>query len=134
MLQVISLTVSVIALVTCFCACIFAAIHLFFLYTMNCEPENVLNASCECRTPFGLSIRSNNITESSSRIYKYLDLNCPEVHNILTILLIASLATNCIGGVLVVWYVYLHWSSRYSYVYSQVKTNENKPIIISNKL
>uniref|UniRef100_A0A1B6E950 Sarcospan n=1 Tax=Clastoptera arizonana TaxID=38151 RepID=A0A1B6E950_9HEMI len=127
--KVVSLTVSAVALVTGFCACIFAAIHLFFLYTMTCVPENVLSENCEC-----YSVISNNITESSSRIYKYLDLNCLEVHNILSILIIASLATNLIGGILEILYVYLHWSSRYSYVYSQVKTSDNKPMIIANKL
>ncbi|KAL1131100.1 hypothetical protein AAG570_012337, partial [Ranatra chinensis] len=118
--KVISVIASIGAAAACFCASVFAAVHLVWLYGMTCEPANVLNASCHCR--------------SHSRVVSYVDLNCPEVWNILSILLIASTAANAIAGVLASWYVYLHWSSRYSYLYSQVRTNDNRPIIITNKM
>jgi hypothetical protein len=119
-LQVISVCVAVIAGVTCFCACVFALLHLIFLTSMECEPAHVLNATCLC--------------QDGQRTYEYTDLNCLEVGNILTILLIGSCATNSIGGVVATWYVFLHWSSRYSYLYSEVKTSDNKPIVFSNKI
>lgn len=119
-LKVMSVCVAVVAGVTCFCACIFALLHLIFLTSMECEPAHVLNATCIC--------------QDGQRVYQYTDLNCLEVGNILTILLIGSCATNSIGGVLATWYVFLHWSSRYSYLYSEVQTSDNKPIVFSNKL
>jgi hypothetical protein len=120
LLQVMSVCFAVVAAVTCFCACVFALLHLVFLTSMTCEPAHVLNATCIC--------------QDMQRTYHYTDLNCPEVGNILTILLIGSCATNSIGGVLATWYVFLHWSSRYSYLYSEVKTSDSKPIVFSNKL
>ena len=115
-----SVCFAVVAAATCFCACVFALLHLVFLTSMTCEPAHVLNATCVC--------------QDVQRTYHYTDLNCPEVGNILTILLIGSCAANSIGGVLATWYVFLHWSSRYSYLYSEVKTSDNKPIVFSNKL
>ncbi|XP_069692287.1 sarcospan [Periplaneta americana] len=119
-LKVMSVFLAVVAGVTCFCACVFALLHLVFLSSMTCEPAHVLNATCVC--------------QDGQRTYHYTDLNCPEVGNILTILLIGSCATNGIGGILATWYVFLHWSSRYAYLYSEVKTNENKPIVFFNKM
>ena len=115
-----SVCFAVVAAATCFCACVFALLHLVFLTSMTCEPAHVLNVTCVC--------------QDVQRTYHYTDLNCPEVGNILTILLIGSCAANSIGGVLATWYVFLHWSSRYSYLYSEVKTSDNKPIVFSNKL
>ena len=120
LLQAMSVCFAVVAAVTCFCACVFALLHLVFLTSMTCELAHVLNATCVC--------------QDLQRTYHYTDLNCLEVGNILTILLIGSCAANSIGGVLVMWYVFLHWSSRYSYLYSEVKTSDYKPIVFSNKL
>ncbi|KAG8311422.1 hypothetical protein J6590_043340 [Homalodisca vitripennis] len=120
--KVTSLTVSVIAGVGCFCAVMFAVIHLLSLQKMVCEAELDV---CICRT--------NNTSYLEERPYP--DLSCPEVENMLTLLLVTSASVNCLGGILVAWYLYLHWSSRYSYVYSQVRTNEiNRPMVITNKL
>ncbi|XP_021941559.1 sarcospan isoform X2 [Zootermopsis nevadensis] len=118
--KVISVCMAVVAGVTCFCACVFALLHLIFLTSMTCEPAHVLNATCVC--------------QDVQRTYHYADLNCPEVGNILTILLIGSCAANSIGGILATWYVFLHWSSRYTYLYSEVQNSDNKPIMFSNKL
>ncbi|XP_014252299.1 uncharacterized protein LOC106668249 isoform X2 [Cimex lectularius] len=119
-LPVISVICSLIAAIVSIMAAGFAIVHLVKLYRMVCEPANVLNASCICR--------------SSTQVMFYLDLNCLEVWNILSILLIASTATNAIAGVLSSWYVLLHWSSRTLYTYSQVRTNENRPIIVTNNM
>ncbi|XP_014252295.1 sarcospan isoform X1 [Cimex lectularius] len=118
--RVISVICSLIAAIVSIMAAGFAIVHLVKLYRMVCEPANVLNASCICR--------------SSTQVMFYLDLNCLEVWNILSILLIASTATNAIAGVLSSWYVLLHWSSRTLYTYSQVRTNENRPIIVTNNM
>lgn len=132
--KVVSIVVSVVAVVACFCACVFAVLHMVFLYPMNCEPANVLNAVCICRSIQDDSENPENVLNVTARTFKYPDLNCPEVRNILPILLIGSAAANGIGGILVAWYLYLHWSSRYEYIYSQVRTNDNRPIVISNKM
>lgn len=104
---------------------------MIFLKRASCEPTNILNSTCVCRSVSD----SENITDITAKVYRYSDLNCIEdVQSILSVLLIGSTAANFLGGLTIAWYVYLHWSSRYSYVYSQVKTNENKPIIITNKI
>lgn len=92
---------------------------------MTCTPMDKLNETCVCK-----------MDESSTlpiKSYHYLDLSCPEV-NILSVLLIFSCVTNAIAGIISLWYVYLHWSSRYMYTYSKVRTknNNNTPIIIGN--
>ncbi|RZF46392.1 hypothetical protein LSTR_LSTR007925 [Laodelphax striatellus] len=128
--KTISLVVSIAAGGTCFCAGAFAFLHLLFLSRAVCEPMNVLNATCVCRSVAD----SENVLDITAKVSRYQDLNCPEVENILSVLLIGSSAANLLGGLLVAWYVYLHWSSRYAYIYSQVKTGDDKPIIITNKV
>lgn len=62
---------------------------------------------------------------------RYMDLNCPEVENILTILLIFSCTCNGLGALVAGWYSYLHWSTRYRRPkYTQVRTNT---IAMNNK-
>ncbi|XP_066995201.1 sarcospan [Anabrus simplex] len=128
--KVISVTFAVLAAFACFCACVFALLHLVFLARMSCEPAHVLNATCICRSG-GEETAANGTTQ---RMYHYADLNCPEVENILTVILIGSCAANGIAGVLATWYVFLHWNSRYTYMYSEVKTNENNPVVIPNRM
>ncbi|XP_022199782.2 uncharacterized protein LOC111056699 isoform X2 [Nilaparvata lugens] len=130
--KTISVVVSIAAGGTCFCAGAFAALHLVFLSRAACEPMNVLNATCVCRARAAPD--TENVLDITAKVTRYQDLNCPEVENILTVLLMGSAAANLLGGVLVAWYVYLHWSSRYAYIYSQVKTGDDKPIIITNKV
>ncbi|KAK4876933.1 hypothetical protein RN001_009439 [Aquatica leii] len=128
--KILSIFLSVTAGATCLTACIFAVIHLISLSTMTCAPLNQLNATCFCKvgsindTALPLPVKS----------YHYSDLSCPEVNNILSILVIFSSGTNGIGGVISIWYVYLHWISRYSYNYSKVRIEENrpKPVLISS--
>ncbi|XP_054275808.1 sarcospan-like [Macrosteles quadrilineatus] len=122
--KVVSVTVSALAAIGCFCAATFALIHLLSLQRMTCEPADSLTSICVCRT--------NNTNYVDERLYP--DLSCPKVQNILTFLLTTSASFNLVGGVIATWYLYLHWSSRYSYVYSQVRTNEHRPMVISNKL
>ncbi|KAJ9586794.1 hypothetical protein L9F63_019614, partial [Diploptera punctata] len=118
-LKAVSVFLSVLAAVTCFCACVFALLHLTFLSSMTCDPAHVLHSTCVC--------------QDTQRVYRYSDLNCPEVENILTILLIGSCAANGIGGILTVWYVFLHWTSQYTHTYSQVQTNDNKQTVLYSK-
>lgn len=87
---------------------------------MSCNPVDTIDPTCVCQ---------NNSTGTS---YHYIDLSCLEVENILTILVIFSCSCNLIAGVLEVWYVYLHWASRYVYTYSKVRTNEEIPTILTN--
>lgn len=90
---------------------------------MLCTPMDKLNETCVCK--------ANDDDNMLIKSYHYVDLSCPEL-DILSILLIFSCVTNFIAGVISLWYVYLHWSSRYMYTYSKVKTKNNTPVIISN--
>ncbi|KAK9752295.1 hypothetical protein QE152_g4304 [Popillia japonica] len=123
--KVITIFLSTLAAITCLTACTFAVIHLLCLSAMECEPLVDLNDTCHCR-----------ITSKSSlapvKAYHYLDLQCTEVRNVLTMLLIFSSVANAIGGLLSIWYIYLYWASRYMYTYSKVRTKDNAPIVISN--
>lgn len=117
---------STVAGTACFVSCAFAIVHLVSLSIMNCTPANDLNSTCLCKAASG----SNGTALITS--YHYVDLSCPEVDNILTILLIFSSATNGIAGVFAMWYVYLHWASRYTYTYSKVRTKSDTPVVFSN--
>lgn len=121
-LKVLSVTLSTLSAVATFTASAFAIIHLVSLYTMTCSPPDQLDTTCICT--------KNDTTPIQS--YHYVDLSCPEVDNILTILIILSCAANLIVGVLEVWYVYLHWASRYVYTYSKVRTENNQPTVLQN--
>lgn len=72
---------------------------------------------------------------------RYVDLNCPEVESILTILLIFSSTCNGLGALVAAWYSYLHWSTRQKRPkYMQVRSNtistsnaySSRPIYKSN--
>nr|CAD7590208.1 unnamed protein product [Timema genevievae] len=126
-IKALSVLLSVVAGCACFCASVFSLLHLIFLSQMSCQPPHALYSTCVCRTVQAL------VNETVPRVYHYTDLNCGEV-GILVVLLIGSCAANGIGGILATWYVFLHWSSRYTYLYSEVKTNDNKPIVITNKM
>ncbi|KAK5642347.1 hypothetical protein RI129_008514 [Pyrocoelia pectoralis] len=127
-LKILSVFLSIVAGAACLTICVFAVIHLISLSTMTCTPLNQLNATCLCKLDV-----SNN-TSLPVKSYHYVDLSCPEVTSILSILMIFSCGTNAIGGILSLWYVYLHWVSRYSCNYSKVRMEDcrPKPILVSN--
>ncbi|XP_076385396.1 uncharacterized protein LOC100882553 isoform X3 [Megachile rotundata] len=115
--KVISVSLAILATVTCSIACVFSAIHLVRLMGLECNPARVLHAACVCRPREDTS----NSTEAAVR---YMDLNCPEVESILTILLIFSSTCNALGAVVAGWYTYLHWSTRHKRPkYMQVRTS-----------
>lgn len=128
-LQVTSIFLSTVAGAVCLIACAFAIIHLTFLYTMYCAPFNELNSTCFCQLD-----GKNNSTTVTSKSFHYVDLSCPEVNHILSILIIFSCGTNGISSIIAIWYVYLHWVSRYSYTFSKVKTKRKRPIVINNSI
>ncbi|XP_031366246.1 uncharacterized protein LOC116185614 isoform X3 [Apis dorsata] len=115
--KVTSVFLAILATVTCSIACVFSAIHLARLMGLECNPARVLNATCVCKPRESAS----NSTETAVR---YIDLNCPEVESILTILLIFSSTCNALGAIVTGWYTYLHWSTRNKRPkYMQVRTN-----------
>lgn len=120
----LSIFLGVVSGAACLTSSAFAVIHLISLSVMTCTPMHKLNETCIC------------IPDSNSTLliksYHYLDLSCPEVDNILNVLLIFSCVTNFIAGVISLWYVYLHWTSRYLYSYSKVRTKTDSPIVISS--
>jgi len=124
--KALSIFLSTVAGAACLTACAFAIVHLISLSTMSCAPLDQLNATCFCQ------VESANDTSLPVKSYHYIDLNCPEVDHILSVLVIFSCGTNAIGGITALWYVYLHWASRYGYTYSKVRTEENRPVVISN--
>ncbi|XP_011882855.1 PREDICTED: uncharacterized protein LOC105570338 isoform X2 [Vollenhovia emeryi] len=115
--KVVSVFLAVLATIACMSACVFSAIHLSRLMGLECTPARVLNATCVCR-PRGES------PDSLEGAVRYIDLNCPEVESILTILLIFSCTCNGLGALVAGWYSYLHWSTRYQRPkYTKVRTN-----------
>ncbi|KRT84803.1 hypothetical protein AMK59_2077 [Oryctes borbonicus] len=123
--KVISIFLSTLAAITCLTACTFGIIHILCLSAMECETPADLTGTCLCR------IETKN-SLAPVKTYHYMDLQCTEVRNVLTMLLIFSSVANGIGGIFSVWYIYLYWSSRYMYTYSKVRTKDNAPVIISN--
>lgn len=131
--KIFSLFLAFLATIACIIACVSSAIHLSRLMGLECTPARVLNATCVCRP-------RDEPADSLEGAVRYMDLNCPEVENVLTILLIFSCACNGLGALVVGWYAYLHWgrkSKRPKYV--QVRTNTiprnnplNRPIYKSN--
>lgn len=108
---------AILATVTCSIACVFSAIHLARLMGLECNPARVLNATCVCKP-------RENASNSTETAVRYIDLNCPEVESILTILLIFSSTCNALGAMVTGWYTYLHWSTRHKRPkYMQVRTN-----------
>ncbi|XP_011629556.1 uncharacterized protein LOC105422035 isoform X2 [Pogonomyrmex barbatus] len=115
--KLVSVFLAILATIACVSACIFSAMHLSRLMRLECTPARVLNATCVCR-PRG------EPSDSLEGVVRYMDLNCPEVENILTILLIFSCTCNGLGALVAGWYSYLHWSTRYKRPkYTQVRTN-----------
>lgn len=123
-MQITSIVLSTIAGAVCLICCAFAIIHIVSLSSMTCTPLDTLNSTCFCE--------SSNNTSLPIKSYHYIDLSCPEVQNILTILTIFACATSALGGLVAIWYVYLHWASRYNYTYSKVRTEDNLPVIFQN--
>lgn len=118
--KVISVLLATLATVTCSIACVFSAIHLARLIGLECNPARVLNATCVCKP-------RENATNSTETAVRYMDLNCPEVESILTILLIFSSTCNAFGTLVAGWYTYLHWSTRHKRPkYMQVRTNSTR--------
>ncbi|KAL0116240.1 hypothetical protein PUN28_011226 [Cardiocondyla obscurior] len=115
--KVVSIFLTILTTIACVSACVFSAMHLSRLMGLECTPARVLNATCVCR-PRG------EPPDSFEDAVRYIDLNCPEVESILTILLIFSCTCNGLGALVAGWYSYLHWSTRYKRPkYTQVRTN-----------
>ncbi|XP_023289706.1 uncharacterized protein LOC105699130 isoform X2 [Orussus abietinus] len=132
--KVISVFLASLASIACFVACIASALHLARLTGLECIPARVLNATCACR------VKNETMDSTSEPVLRYVDLNCPEVESILTILLIFSASSNGLGAIVAGWYCYLHWSTRNKRPkYVQVRTNPsstnnfvNRPIYNPN--
>ncbi|XP_025832540.1 sarcospan isoform X2 [Agrilus planipennis] len=129
--KVFSIILTTISGAVCLIAAAFAIIHLVSLSVMVCSPPNQSNSTCFCKVTID-SYHYNQSVSPLIKSYHYMDLTCPEVDNVLTILLICSGIVNAISAIIALWYVYLHWASRYYYTYSKVRTKENKPIILTN--
>ncbi|RLU19137.1 hypothetical protein DMN91_009495 [Ooceraea biroi] len=123
--KMVSVFLAFMATVACISACASSAMHLSRLMGLECTPARVLNATCVCRP-------RDKPPDSFEGAVRYVDLNCPEVENILTILLIFSCTCNGLGALIAGWYAYLHWSRRHKRPkYMQVRTNtipRNNPL------
>ncbi|KAK0081568.1 hypothetical protein PV325_011933 [Microctonus aethiopoides] len=100
--KIISILLVILAIITSVIAFVSSTVHLIKLSGLECSPPRVRNATCACR------IRSE-IASPSEPVLKYIDLSCPEVEGIFTILLIFSAACNAFGTFIAGWYCYLHW-------------------------
>ncbi|XP_034947734.1 uncharacterized protein [Chelonus insularis] len=103
--KIISVLLAVVATITCLVACVTSAMHLIKLNGLECTPARVRNATCACRP-------RSELASPADPVLKYVDLNCPEVEGVLTILLLFSSTCNAIGAIIAGWYCYLHWSTR----------------------
>ncbi|XP_063245222.1 sarcospan [Bacillus rossius redtenbacheri] len=125
-MKVFSVFLSVVAGCACFCACVFSLLHLVFLSQMDCRPPpRSLSNACVCSA-------GSEAAVEPERVYHYTDLNCGDL-GVLSVLLVGSCAANGIGGILAMWYVFLHWSSRYAFLYAEVRADADSPGVISNK-
>lgn len=123
-IKIFSILLSLIATAASFIASVFALIHILMLTAMTCELKIQLNETCLCQ------LHSN--TSYPIKTYHYADLKCDDVDNLFTILLIFSCVVNTLGGIIALWYVYLHCSTRYTYMYSKVRTRDSKTITNGN--
>ena len=107
-----------VATLACIGACIASAVHLVRLTGLECTSSSFAKpGTCSCRP------RSNSNLDIDPTL-KYADLDCSEVQNVLTILLIFSSSCNGLGIIVAGWYCYLHWSTREKRPqYFQVRTN-----------
>lgn len=120
----VSVFLTSLACVTCICASTAAIIHALRLGTLDCTPPQVLSTTCTCKPR---NETSSSIISSNSTI-NYVDLNCSEVENLLSMILVLSSVCNVIGAVVSLAYCYLHWSTRESRTsYVQVRTNIVNP-------
>lgn len=155
--KVLSVSLAALAALAALCASAFALLHVVSLWGSACEPaKQVVNATCTCEPAHKVShprcsshrvLRNHRFTgtiylcnqdpERSWAIWwgtsrhVYPDLSCPEVESLLSVILTGSGAANLLAGVLAVWYVLLHWRSRYTDVYAKVRTAP-PPVVISN--
>lgn len=93
------------------------------LAAMTCELKIQLNETCLCHM-------GPNATYPI-KTYHYAELKCVDVDHLFTILLIFSCVVNTLGGLVSLWYVYLHCSTRYTYMYSKVRTKNTKSVVDS---
>lgn len=120
-LQILSVFLSTVAGVISLIASVFACIHLMGLLFMACEPQVHLNNTCLCTLS-----NSTSLPAFIEQQHHYADLQCHELNNFFVFLMIGSCGANLIGALVALWYVYLHWSSRYLYAYTKVQTNAAK--------
>ncbi|KAG5896365.1 hypothetical protein JTB14_005843 [Gonioctena quinquepunctata] len=115
-LKYISITTSVIAIIATATIFFFSLIHLIALDSATCAPPRKLESTCMC-----------NFTQGtlSTDSYHYVDLSCPEVINILWILILVTCVTTAVISLFEFVYLYLHWLSRDIHAYTRVPTTTN---------
>lgn len=125
--QVISAFFAAVACGSCLIACIASTMHLVRLTGLECTSSSFARpGTCVCR-PRG------NSTLDADPTLRYSDLDCSEVQNILTIILIFSASLNGLGIIVTGLYCYLHWGTREKRPqYFQVRTNLSRPIYNPN--
>lgn len=138
---VVSVSLSILVIITCLCACVFALLHVIFLSKMSCGSTKMAmdipdsNSSCICTNIPAIAMDVQELYQKHTlgRIYYYKDLTCDDVEGLLFIFLISSCLLNGIAAFVSFVYVFLHWSSRYMYIYSGVNTSDENPIVIYNR-
>ncbi|KAI5756024.1 hypothetical protein M8J77_021443 [Diaphorina citri] len=156
--KIFSISLSLITCVLCFCAAIFTIFHLTFLSYAICDSitsdsiapgnnqsNNITqfisqsmkstsqSNTCMCAIQsVALNPLVDNMMKMSIQSFLY-PVTCADVRSKLSLVLLASGVLNGAAGVLLFYYVYLHWKSRYLYVYSHVDSAQTKPSIITNK-
>jgi hypothetical protein len=127
--QLFTLTITILAALTCVCAMIFASVHVYVIKTSTCQPVDAQNVTCVCRVPTTVSEYDiMDLIDVHSQTYQYPSLTCSQVTIVLVIALIVSATANVIGAVVSLYYVFLHKTSTFSHKYSQVPAADSSPM------
>ncbi|KAL1465509.1 hypothetical protein WDU94_005073 [Cyamophila willieti] len=90
--------------------------------------------SCFCQAhTTGVNSFVKTMLQMTTPEFLYSDISCIGVRSQLTFVMLCSGILNGIAGMVLFYYVYLHWKSRYLYVYSYVDSSRTKPSVITNK-
>ncbi|XP_050301693.1 uncharacterized protein LOC126739910 [Anthonomus grandis grandis] len=115
--KVISLLTTSISCMACIVVLGISIVHLAYLHTATCTPNDKLNQTCLCVMPNSTHIFNDN--------YLYAELTCEEVDCFLRGVLATSCVLNVLAFVLEVMYLCAQWRSRTKFVYAKVPIRED---------
>uniref|UniRef100_A0A8D8V3X7 Sarcospan n=1 Tax=Cacopsylla melanoneura TaxID=428564 RepID=A0A8D8V3X7_9HEMI len=100
--------------------------------TTGFNSKTIPSCSCEAHTT-GVNSLVKTMLQMTTPEFLYRGVSCTSIRSELTFVMLCSGILNGIAGIVLFYYVYLHWKSRYLYVYSYVDSGQTKPSVITNK-